>query len=264
MVGVTFFGNWDLATVALALFVLFFAGLIYYLQTENMREGFPLVDDDGKLAANQGPFPVPTRDKTFILPNGRGEVTVPSGQRGDRDSLALARTSASNGAPFVPTGDPMRDGVGPASWAPRKDEPEVDAHGHAKIGPLSTLPGFHVSAGRDPRGLKVQANDLEIVGTISDLWVDAPEQLVRYLEVTLKDGSRRLIPMTMAQIRHDRVSVVSISSERFAGVPKTRSASEVTLLEEEKIMAWFAGGAMYDSARKVTDAERRQMIWQAD
>jgi photosynthetic reaction center H subunit len=129
---------------------------------------------------------------------------------------------------------------------------------------MASAPGFHVSAGRDPRGLKVQASDLEIVGTISDLWVDAPEQLVRYLEVTLKDGSRRLIPMTMAQIRFDRVSVVSISSERFAGVPKTRSGTEVTLLEEEKIMAWFAGGAMYDSARRVTDAERRQMILQAD
>ncbi len=70
MVGVTFFGNWDLATVSLALFTLFFAGLIYYLQTENMREGFPLVDDDGKLAANQGPFPVPTRTRPSSCPAG--------------------------------------------------------------------------------------------------------------------------------------------------------------------------------------------------
>jgi photosynthetic reaction center H subunit len=241
MVGVTFFGNFDLALVALYLFWGFFAALVYYLQTENMREGYPLENEDGTVANNQGPFPVPA-PKTFILPHGRGKVTVPDGAREARE-VALARTAVSEGFPHAPTGDPMADGVGPASWAPRRDVPELDGHGHAKIVPMASAKGFHVSAGRDPRGLKVQANDLEI---------------------TLKDGSRRLIPMTMAQIRHDRVSVVSISSERFAGVPKTRSASEVTLLEEEKIMAWFAGGAMYDSARKVTDAERRRMILQAD
>lgn len=262
MVGVNFFGNFDLALVALYLFWGFFAALVFYLQTENMREGYPLENEDGTVANNQGPFPVPA-PKTFILPHGRGKVTVPDGAREARE-VALARTAVSEGFPHAPTGDPMADGVGPASWAPRRDVPELDGHGHAKIVPMASAPGFHVSAGRDPRGLKVQASDLEIVGTISDLWVDAPEQLVRYLEVTLKDGSRRLIPMTMAQIRYDRVSVVSISSERFAGVPRTRSGTEVTLLEEEKIMAWFAGGAMYDSARRVTDAERRQMIMQAD
>ncbi|MGB0383136.1 MAG: hypothetical protein ACPGJH_09720, partial [Alphaproteobacteria bacterium] len=47
MVGITFFGETDLATLSIWLFWLFFAGLIYYLQTENMREGFPLVNDDG-------------------------------------------------------------------------------------------------------------------------------------------------------------------------------------------------------------------------
>ena len=60
MVGVTFFGNFDLASLAIWLFWLFFAGLIYYLQTENMREGFPLEDEDGKVAPNQGLFPVPS------------------------------------------------------------------------------------------------------------------------------------------------------------------------------------------------------------
>ena len=39
MVGVNFFGNFDLASLSIWLFYLFFAGLIYYLQTENMREG---------------------------------------------------------------------------------------------------------------------------------------------------------------------------------------------------------------------------------
>ena len=37
--------------------------------------------------------------------------------------------------------------------------------------------------------MNVVSADKKVVGTISDLWVDAPEQLVRYLEVELKDKS---------------------------------------------------------------------------
>ncbi|MBV6637641.1 MAG: photosynthetic reaction center subunit H, partial [Mameliella sp.] len=118
-----FFGNFDLASLALWLFLVFFALLIYYIQRENMREGYPLENDDGDPAPNQGMFPVPD-DKTFTLPHGRGTVTVPSGQNRERADLALARTAASDGFPFEPTGDPMADGVGPASWAARRDVPE--------------------------------------------------------------------------------------------------------------------------------------------
>ena len=39
--------------------------------------------------------------------------------------------------------------------------------------------GFMVSAGRDPRGMQVQGNDLHVVGTISDLWVDVRGRLAR-------------------------------------------------------------------------------------
>ncbi len=61
MVGVNFFGNVDLALIALYLFWGFFAALIYYLQTENMREGYPLETEDGAAAPNQGPFPLPRK-----------------------------------------------------------------------------------------------------------------------------------------------------------------------------------------------------------
>jgi photosynthetic reaction center H subunit len=36
-----FFGNFDLASLSLWIFWAFFAVLIYYLQTENMCEGYP-------------------------------------------------------------------------------------------------------------------------------------------------------------------------------------------------------------------------------
>ncbi len=248
MVGVTFFGNFDLASLAIWLFWGFFAVLIYYLQTENMREGYPMETEDGLPAPNQGPFGLP-KPKTFLLPHGRGTVTQPNGARENRE-VALARTAASEGFPHAPTGDPMVDGVGPAAWAPRRDIPELDGHGHNKIVPMAAAAGFGVSAGRDPRGLPVQASDLEVVGRISDMWVDAPEQLVRYLEIDLNAGGKRLVPMPMAKIWADRVRINSISSDLFGGVPQTRSATEVTLLEEEKIGAYYAGGTMYAAAKR--------------
>ena len=252
MVGTEFFGNFDLASAAIWLFWLFFAGLVYYLQTENMREGYPLKTDDGELSPNQGPFPVP-KDKTFNLPHGRGELTVPSGQRGDRDDLALERTGFAAGSPYEPTGNPMIDGVGPASWAPRNDYPELDAHGHVKIKPLSMLEDFKVSAGIDPRGKAVVAGDGEVIGRVIDMWVDVPEQYVRYLTVDLNpegSGQIRLIPANFARIKRDRVSVRSIYGAHFADVPVTKSDAEITLLEEEKIMAYYGGGTLYADPKR--------------
>jgi len=247
MVGETFFGDFDLASAAIWLFWIFFAGLVYYLQTENMREGYPLADDDGTASSGPGIFPTP-KDKTFHLRDGRGELTVPSGQNADRANLALAQSSNSAGSPYVPTGDPMADGVGPAAWAPRRDIPELDAHGHVKIRPMASLDDFHVSAGRDPRGLAVLGGDKEVVGRVIDMWVDVPEQMVRYLTVDLNpegSGKIRLIPMNMAKISSDRVTVRSLYAHNWEGVPVTKSADQVTLLEEDKITAYYAGGTLY-------------------
>jgi photosynthetic reaction center H subunit len=248
MVGTEFFGSFDLASLSIWLFWGFFALLVYYLQTENMREGYPMELEDGSRAPNQGPFPVPA-PKTFLLPHGRGSVTVPNGEREARE-VALGRTAVSEGFPHAPLGDPMKDGVGPASWAPRRDIPELDGHGHNKIVPMASASAFAVSAGRDPRGLPVQAGDLEVVGTISDMWVDAPEQLVRYLEITLNSGSKKLVPVPMVKIQADRVRINSLSSDLFEGVPATKSQTEVTLLEEEKISAYYAGGTMYAASKR--------------
>jgi photosynthetic reaction center H subunit len=241
-------GDLDLASVCLYAFWIFFAGLIYYLQTENMREGYPLEDDDGKPASGPGLFPLP-RPKTFKLPHGRGEVTVPNTT--PERPIAMRRTSVANGYPLEPTGDPMVDGVGPASWAARRDVPELDGMGHPKIVPLSAEPSFHVSAGRDPRGLPVQAGDYAIVGRVSDMWLDEPEQLVRYLEVELDgEAGKRLIPLPLARIRGDRVFVHSIFGKHFPGVPTTKSRNQVTMLEEEKICAYYAGGKLYASEER--------------
>ena len=252
MVGVNFFGDFDLASAAIWLFWLFFAGLVIYLQTENMREGYPLRDDDDDVPANESLFPTP-KEKTFHLRDGRGELTVPSREYEDskmRTDLALAPSSAATGSAWIPTGDPMKDGVGPAAWAPRRDEPELDAHGHAKIQPMASLKDFKVSAGRDPRGKVVVGGDGEVAGRVTDMWVDVPEQMVRYLTVDLNpegSGKTRLIPMTLAKIGTDRVVVKTLHASNWDGVPATKSMQQVTVLEEDKITAYYAGGTMYAS-----------------
>jgi photosynthetic reaction center H subunit len=248
----TFFGNFDLASLSIWLFWIFFALLIYYLQTENMREGYPLENEDGTAAPNQGPFPVPDA-KTFKLMHGRGEVTVPSIENENahrRTDLAMERSSfgTSNGYPYDPVGDPMAAGVGSGAWVPRRDVPELDGHGHAKIVPMGQTETFRVSAGRDPRGMPVVAGDGAVVGTISDMWVDAPEQLIRYLEIELDadhGGGKRLVPMTFCRIWGGKVKINSIYGKHFAAVPMTKSGTQITLLEEEKISAYYGGGILY-------------------
>jgi photosynthetic reaction center H subunit len=250
-----FFGNFDLASLSIWLFWIFFALLIYYLQTENMREGYPLENEDGSEAPNQGPFPVPDA-KTFKLMHGRDDVVVPSPENEAshrRTDLALERNGPGNGFPFDPTGDPMADGVGPASWVPRRDVPELDGHGHAKIVPMGKTDAYRVSAGRDPRGVPVMAGDGEIVGEISDMWIDAPEQLVRYLEIALDadhGGGTRLVPIQFCKIGSAKVKINAIYGKHFAGVPTTKSATQITLLEEEKISGYYGGGILYASQER--------------
>ena len=241
----TIVGNVDLVIVALWMFVIFFAGLVIYLQRENMREGFPLEKDNGTPQPSMGwPMPEP---KTFRLPHGRGTVTVPDGMP-ERREIKLKPTIPSDGYPFEPVGDPLVDGVGPASWAMRRDVPELDGHGHPKIIPMAAAENFAVSAGRDPRGLPVQAGDGEVVGQITDMWIDQPEALVRYLEIELHPalgGGRRLVPITFARIKRDRVRIHAIFGKHFPGVPSIASPRQVTLLEEEKISAYYGGGKLY-------------------
>ena len=250
MVGVNFFGNFDLASLSIWLFYIFFAGLIFYLQTENMREGYPLEDEDGNAAANQGPFPVP-KPKTFKLRDGRGDLVVPSPENEAahrRTDLAMARTAANEGYPHAPTGDPMADGVGPASWVPRRDEPELDAHGKPKIVPMASHEDFFVSAGYDPRGLPVLSKDDQVVAHITDMWIDPGEHEIRYLEFELEPEygqGKRLVPITMAKVTSRWVDVSSLSKGHFNGVPRTASMSRITKLEEEKICSWYAGGTLY-------------------
>jgi photosynthetic reaction center H subunit len=163
-----------------------------------------------------------------------------------------------NGSPLVPTGNPMLDGVGPASWADRSDTPDTTVHGAAKIVPMRLDATYFVAKGDpDPRGLPVIAADKEVAGTVVEIWVDRAEPQVRYYEVKLAGGDRTvMLPVGFVQWPNfglwgnDKLLVKAITAAQFANVPAIKSSERITLLEEDKVMAYYAGGHLYATAAR--------------
>jgi photosynthetic reaction center H subunit len=244
----------DVAQVVLYVFWVFFAGLVFYLRQEDRREGYPLENaKTGQVGANY--WPVIPDQKAFLLPHGHGEVRAPNGQR---DTRQLNAVPAGNfpGAPLVPTGNPLLAGVGPGSWAERADVPDLTMHGEAKIVPMAKAHGYVVAPGDpNPIGLPVRAYDGKIGGTISEIWVDQSEHMIRYLQVHVADGQRDvLLPITFCLVRagadEPHVYVNAITSTQFADVPLTKSPDQITLLEEEKVTAYYGAGQLYATKKR--------------
>ncbi len=241
-------GYIDVAQVVLYVFWFFFAGLIFYLRREDKREGYPLESERSGFVPVIG-FPEPPSPKTFLLRDGRS-VQAPSGRRDTRDVMARP-VAPWPGAPLVPTGDPMLDGVGPAAWAERDDRPDTTVDGHLRIVPLRVAGDFYLeSRDPDPRGMEVVGADRLVGGTVTDVWIDRAEYIVRYLEVAVgspEEPRSVLLPITFAVIdgRRRVVRVSAILAQQFAAVPGVKSPDEVTLLEEERICAYYGGGLLY-------------------
>lgn len=237
-------GYIDVAQLVLYAFWVFFAGLIYYLHRENKREGYPLESDRSGSITVQGWPPVP-EPKTFRLQHG-GSVTVPNNAKSPQ-TLKAEPIGPWPGAPLQPTGaKPMLDGVGPGSYADRADKPDMTFEGTLRLVPLRSDDAFGVSAhDPDPRGKPVLGADGAVGGTVVDLWVDRSEMLFRYLEVELGDKRRVLLPINFTRVGQDAVRVKSILGEQFMDVPGTAKPDAVTLLEEEKIMAYYGAGTLY-------------------
>ena len=270
-----FTGHIDLALVALYLFWAFFFWLVLYLQQESRREGFPLVaDPDGKPLNQDFWMPKP---KMFETADGRMRQ-APDPQSADTREFNAEFAIGGPGSPLVPKGNPMTDAIGPASYTERPDVVDVTYENEPRIVPIRVAKDFEVAEQDvDPRGLTVYGADGESVGTVSDLWVDRSDFLIRYLEVEMPGttqaaaeggepvtvpGRRVLMPFNVAQIRTDRdwfmefismksrkpnaeIHTAAILSLQFADVPAHANPDRVTMLEEDKITGYFGGGYLY-------------------
>ncbi|MCC7055132.1 MAG: PRC-barrel domain-containing protein [Gemmatimonadaceae bacterium] len=169
---------------------------------------------------------------------------------------------SSFGAPLEPIGNPLSAGIGPGAWAERADRPDLTLKGAPRIVPMRVATDFYVAhEDPDPRGLEVRGMDGVAAGTVVDLWVDRSEPCLRYIEMELSGGGRRLLPVPFLRVpRPDtwlplmtkepsatHVQINVLKGADFAGIPVTKHPDLVTLLEEDKISAYFGAGSLWNS-----------------
>lgn len=237
----------DVAQLALYVFWLFFAALIFYLQRETRREGYPLIrEDTGKEKNSKLWMPAA---KTFRTQGGRS-VLSPDPARADNRPLKARQQIGGAGSPYVPTGNPLTDCIGPSSFAERPDIPDVTFENKTRIVPLRIATDFTIAErDPDPRGMAVVGADGKQAGKVVEAWVDRSEFLLRYLELEIPGATprRAMLPINFANIDKvgKKVHVSALLASQFSGVPTLKSADQITFLEEEKVMAYYGGGLLY-------------------
>ena len=243
-------GYFDIAQIVLYAFWIFFAGLIVYLRREDKREGYPLESDRSEQVRVQG-FPALPKPKIFTLADG-GMVLAPRNEVDTRHIMATPM-GLYPGAPLQPTGNPMIDAVGPASFAERANHPDYTIDGVPMIVPSRLASGYAVSS-KDPNplGMEVYGADRELGGVVTDIWVDRAEPQIRYLEVETTGARHVLLPFTDAKFdaTRRRVNVRSILGSQFATVPTIARPDQVTRREDDQIQAFFASGNLYATAAR--------------
>ncbi|MEE4201980.1 photosynthetic reaction center subunit H [Erythrobacter sp.] len=256
-------GTLDVAQLAFILFFIFFVGLVLYLNRESRREGYPLEHEQtGRIEPVESFFD--WDKKVFDLPHDRGiyiPEDVPRDELSKVENIPAKQSFGGGGAPWVPTGDPLADGMGPAAWTPREDYPDLTFDGALRIVPLADSHDIKIADHDDnPVGLPVYGADKQLAGTVSDVWVDQSEHIIRYLEVTTGSGKQVLVPMPFAAVqgtgflggftplRDDKqalIDVTALRADQFDAVPTIATPGQITRREEDRIMGYFGGGYMY-------------------
>jgi len=237
----------DIAQLTLYAFWLFFAGLVIYLILESKREGFPLITNrPGERLEGLLPMPAP---KTFLLRDGTTR-TVPEIEADE--PVNAVQTLGFDGAPWVPLGDPMQDGMGPASYALRSTEPELTYEGEHRTVPLRVAVDHWVAEeDSDPRGWEVITADKLVAGLVSDIWLDRSEAYIRYIEVAPADplARRVIVPVELTRVItyaiNGVVKIAAVTAAQLLAAPVPASPDFVTAREEDRIQAYFASGHLY-------------------
>ena len=241
----------DLVEVLLVAFLLFFFGLVLYLQRESKREGYPLEEEIPTLGHGIVGYPNAPPPKTYKLMDGRTS-TVP--QEYERRALDARPREFHTGAALYPIGDPLLAGIGPGSYTLRRDKPWQVIDGSNALEPLRVATEYVCrDPDMDPRGRRVLGLDYVEAGTCVDIWIDKDSKILRYLEVELNGGvGRRLVPIFYTVIRRNTtyVQVDCITGAQFAQAPVLRQPTVLTAREEDMLNGFFAGGYVYSEPYK--------------
>ncbi len=237
----------DVAQLTLYAFWIFFGGLVIYLILESKREGFPLITGrTGERPEGWLPMPAP---KTFLLRDGSLR-TVPSLE--PEEIVNAVQVQGFEGAPFVPLGDAMQDGLGPASYVLRPTTPELTYDGLPRTVPLRVASDHWVaSEDPDPRGMEVIAADGVVAGVVSDIWIDRAEVNPRFIEVMTPEPLAHgvIVPMELVDVQVFAVGGVvklrCVTAAQLAAAPVPASPDQLSMREEDRIQAYFASGYLY-------------------
>jgi photosynthetic reaction center H subunit len=140
----------------------------------------------------------------------------------------------------------MKDGVGPAAWAIRPELPDLTHDGEPKIVPMRVATDFSVETrDPDPRGRPVYGVDGQVGATVTG-YLGRPQRAADPLPRARRgrqpgDDSHEL----HAGKRNGDVHVKSVCGKHFADAPSTANPDQITLQEEDKIGAYYAGGYLY-------------------
>lgn len=246
-------GYVDVAQIVLYAFWIFFAGLVFWIRREDRREGYPLEAEVTGTLKSADPILIPA-PKLFRLSDGKVKSAPQAITAPDRNYVGRKREPWP-GAPLEPAGaDPMLDHIGPGSWVARDDDFDRTFDGHKRIVPLRVATQFTVHEdGPNPIGMTVFGADRQVAGIVADIWVDRGESFARYYEVELGAGGRRvLMPVTFCRTgRFSRtVKTEALLAAQFAAIPPHADPDAVTLLEEEKVMAYFGAGTLYATPQR--------------
>ena len=244
-------GHIDVAQVTLYAFWIFFAGLVFWLRREDRREGYPLEAEVYGRLETPDPVLIP-RPKAFLLSDGKTKFAPAANVAYDTEVQSQKREPWP-GAPYDPTGNPLTDRVGPGSWVVRDDTTDMTFDGQTRIVPLRVADHFVLHEdGPNPIGMTVFGADRQVAGTVSDVWIDRGESMVRYYEVEVPGGGKKLLPVTFCTsgFLGNAVRTSALLAEQFAGIPGTALPDTVTINEEERIVAYFGAGTLYATPRR--------------
>lgn len=237
----------DLPEVALVVFFLLFAGLVWHLRRRDKLEGYPMQASPFDQTPLLG-FPAPPPREVYLLQEGGATVTP---HFYPPTPIQARPLYPFGGTPLVPVGNPLLAAIGPGAWVNRTDRPMLTENGELMLQPLRLCDDWRVEEGEaDPRGMTVFDWRWTEVGVVADLWVDRSIKILRLLEVELNAGlgrGRVLVPIFHADIREGarEVRVTSLRWHQFADVPMPSAPDRISAREEERLNAYYAAGRFY-------------------